>query len=384
MRAGGVTPSRDADYHHAMSHAGLSAFRDAWQSRGGRVLRYVVALALLALAVGFAARGVDPAALGRAAWWQWAIIAGGVGVNLAATTAMFQWTTRLFHPEPPVRWATMARLIAASTLLNYVPLLRLGLWSRAAYLKRHHGVSITDTAKGLGVVLAVSLAVVASAAGVLVAAGRLGWPAWGAWAGLVGVAAGLGVGCVLVARYRPLGRFQHRAITASRQAAAERSEAGDQTAGTCRTIPGFAPLSRGFRRFVAADARGSQQPRGAGGDARPGWWAAARVVDVAASGVRLWAALSVVGVDVAVHEAVLLGCASVLGRLAAVTPNGLGVSEWLVALVGASRAWADPVSASLLAAAAVIDRGVEVAVMVPAGMAGVGEWRGTRGASRHP
>mgnify|MGYP006270638865 CR=1 FL=1 len=295
----------------------MAGLRRSWRSRTGRAVRLAVGVVGIAAAVVFAARGMDLGALGRAAWWQWAMIAVGVVVNLAATTAIFQLVTRAFCPQPAVAWPTMARLIAASTLLNYVPVVRLGLWSRAAYLKAYHGVAVRDSAAGLGLVLGVSLAVVVAVAGVGVAVKA---PAWAVWGGFAGVGLALMAALTLI---------------------------------TAR-----------LRAWRAA---------------RPGLWPAIRVVDVVASGLRLWVALSVVGVDVAWHEAVLLGCAGTLGRLAAVTPNGLGLSEWLIALVGASRAMGQPVPLEALAAAAVIDRAVEVGVIVPAGLWGLGVLRRGKG-----
>ena len=240
-----------------------------WRKIGGAVL----GLALLAAAVGVAARGVDVAALRAAPGWVLPAIAVGVGVNLLATATLMLLITRGFPGGETVRWGEMAALTAWSGLLNYVPVIRAGLWGRAAYLKRVHGLAVRDSVVILLITLGLA-AVVLGAVG-LVGLVLRGWWFWG------GVAV-VGVGMTGAAEW-------------------------------------------GARRPQAAGLRGGA------------WaWVPLRLLDLAAAAGRLWLGFYAVGQVITVREAVVLTCASLLVKLTGLTPNGLGLSEWTVAAVAAA------------------------------------------------
>ena len=116
---------------------------------------------------------------------------------------------------------------------------------------------------------------------------------------------------------------------------------------------------------------------GAGGRRLPGvgpraWaWIPLRTLDLAAATGRTALAFAAVGQPLTVGQATLLASSATLVRLTGLTPNGLGLSEWVVAGLAAALS---PVDAALAAAAALLDRAIEVAVSVAAG--GVGAARG--------
>ena len=240
-----------------------------WRKIGGTVL----GLALLAGAVAVAARGVDVAALRAAPVWVLPAIAAGVGVNLLATAALMLLITRGFPGGEAVRWGEMVALTAWSGLLNYVPVIRAGLWGRAAYLKRVHGLAVRDSV----VILLITLGLAGVVLGGLGVLGLMlrGWWFWGGAAVAVAVLAGATVW--------------------------------------------------GTRRPQAAGLRGSA------------WaWVPLRLLDLAAAAGRLWLGFYAVGHVITVREAVVLTCASLLVKLTGLTPNGLGLSEWTVAAVAAA------------------------------------------------
>lgn len=277
------------------------------------------AVGLLALAVWFAGRGMDWAVLRQARPGDLAMLAGLVGVNLLATAGVFWLITLSFHARPRVGYGVMLELIAASSLLNYIPGIRPGLWGRAAYLKARHGLPVGQSVVILGCVLGLAVVGAGAAMGLLVTprdGAAEAAPPWG-WVVFLG-------GVVVLSFVTP------------------------RVAATV------------LRRRVVM-----------------GWlWLPLRVVDLLAAAGRLWLAFRIVGQPIGFDAAVLAGAAALLVRLAGVTPNGLGLSEWVVAgLTGVL----EPVSAATGAAAALVDRAVEVAVVVVAGMVGVARVRGRLG-----
>ena len=246
----------------------------AARQRVRKISGAVVGVGLLGAAVVLAARGVDGAALRAVPGWVLPLIAAGVGVNLLATAALMYVMTRGYATDTPVGYPEMVAVVAWSGLLNYVPVIRAGLWGRAAYLKRTHGLAVRDSVKLLGVILGLA-GVVLGSLGLLGVALR-GGAFWGAAGG-----AGVGLTGVLV-----WGALRPRAV--------------------------------GLRRGAA-------------------WlWVPLRLVDLAAAAGRLWLGFYAVGHVVSAREAVVLTCASLLVKLTGLTPNGLGLSEWAVAAVAAA------------------------------------------------
>ena len=79
----------------------------------------------------------------------------------------------------------------------------------------------------------------------------------------------------------------------------------------------------------------------------------------------MWLALKAVGVEVGFAQAVAAAAAGNLVAVLPVVPNGLGLREWIAAGLLAANGVVPLEDAAL---AAVIDRGVEVLVVVPVGL----------------
>lgn len=268
-----------------------------------RIMGLVVAVALLAAAVWVATAQVDWTVLREASPWQLATVGAAVVVNIGLTAALFWTITCSFDTRPAVDLSRMAALIAVSNLLNYLPLIRAGLFGRAAYLKAKHQLPLHQSVVILAVVLVLAVVVLGAATVVLLVV-----PAGWRWWVLVGVM------LVLTGVTRPTGQWLLR------------------------------------RPLVS-----------------PGWWVPLRVADTLVSAFRLWVAFSVMGVPISYTDAVVIGAGGLLMRLIGLTPNGLGLSEWAVA--GLTSALT-PVSTAAGAAAALLDRAVEVVLMSAAGLAG--------------
>jgi hypothetical protein len=280
-------------------------YRSRWFRGAGSVL----AVTLLVLAVILATREVDWSVLAAASPAAVVALAALVVVNLVVTAGVFWLITLSFDARPVVGPLKMAELITGSALLNYVPVVRPGLWGRAAYLKAYHALPITQSLLILAVVMALA---VASAVATLTLLLPVGSP--GRWGALI-------VALLALAAVSPM---------------------------VGRVI---------LRRRV-----------------RLAWlWLPVRMLDLLAAAARLWLAFAILGQPIAFDTAVLIGAAGLLVKLAGVTPNGLGLSEWVVAGLAAVLS---PASTAIGAAAAVLDRAVEVAVVVPAGLLAVWRLRG--------
>ena len=107
-----------------------------------------------------------------------------------------------------------------------------------------------------------------------------------------------------------------------------------------------------------------------------GWaWVPLRVLDFVAAAGRLGLALVVVGQPVSAADVAVLASASLLVKIAGLTPNGLGLSEWAVVALSAA---VTPIEASAAAAAALMDRAAEVLVSVAMGGASLWALRAQR------
>ena len=264
----------------------------------------VVGLVLMSGAVWFALRSVDGSGLAQIRLARVWPIAAAVVLNFLLTGLLFWSVTRCFASRRPVGWFTMTALIFVSGLLNYIPVVRAGLWGRAVFLQRRHGVAVVDSVKVLGIVLALAAAIVAGGGAVLLI--ELDAVAWGLLAALVVVL----------------------------------SLAGPRVAS--RVVPHA--------------------------DATRWLWVPLRVLDYLTAGLRLWLCFAALGVELGGREALVMAAGSLLSKLSGLTPNGLGLAEWVVAGLAALLT---PVEAALAASAALLDRAVEVAVTLVGGVAGV-------------
>ncbi len=274
---------------------------------------------LIAAAVWFAFRGVQWSAVGSVRVDLLLLIAVLFLLNIGLTAALLWVLTLPWVRHGRLRWGTMVQLIAWSNLLNYVPVIRAGLWGRAAYLKRMHGVLIRESVLTLAITLGLALAVTAVLGVFLMALQPEAW----AWAG----------------------------------------------AATALLVVAWA-----YPKVIRRGGRVATPPSGPW---LAGWsWVGLRTLDALVAGARLWIAFAAIGRPIRFSEAVVLGCGSLLIKLVGLTPNGLGLSEWVVAGLSAALT---PVAATHAAAAALLDRLVEVVMSVAAGL--VAWWR-LRGAER--
>ena len=289
----GTTASASAaGYHAAMS----SRFRNRL-----RIIGAVGAAVLLLAAVVFALRAVDPATLASARADHLVLLAVMVVGNLAITGVLFWSITRCFDTSPTVGPGRMIHLIAASALLNYVPLLRPGLVGRTAYLKAYHALPVRQSVAIFFIATALAIA---TSVGALIALLPLAllWR-WGA--AIVALATG-------------------SAVTA--------------------------PLVEWTLQRSATGA----------------WlWLPLRTVDLLLTAARLWLAFQIAGEAVTYETAIVMAAASLLIKLVGLTPNGLGLSEWAIAGLAGLLA---PIATADGILAALVDRTIEVLIVVPAGM----------------
>lgn len=142
-----------------------------------------VGVALTAAAVVFAFRGGDTSALWRAEPWRVAALLGAAAMHLFITGVLFWAVTLSFDASPRVSVGRMSALIAASSLLNYLPLYA-GLIGRAAYLKSLHKLPLRQSVLIQFAVLVLSVLVPGVAVLILWLLPKSLWP----WAGLVATA----------------------------------------------------------------------------------------------------------------------------------------------------------------------------------------------------
>lgn len=269
-----------------------------------KVLAWAVGLVLTALAVWLAARQIDLSALRQAEPRYLAAIGAAVLANLVLSACLIWLITLSFDLSRRVPLALMIQLIAASHLLNYLPL-RAGLLGRAAYLKYHHGLS---------------------------------------WGGSLRI-------MVVVATLTGITLGAMIALTV----------AGTGLTGTQRLIVALMAM------VLASIAMPWLGRFLLGTPAAFAWtWLAVRVADLAVTGLRLWAAFAIIDMPISPGEAILLAAVRSAVGLIGVTPNGLGISEWAIAAV---TALLSPGMVAAGAAAAVIDRVVELLVTLVTGLA---------------
>ncbi|BAM04758.1 hypothetical protein [Phycisphaera mikurensis] len=281
--------------------------RFAYGSR--RLAGWLLAAVLFAAAAGWAAGPLVEAA--RSVGPRDALPLAGTALAVAAALVLaaelLGLAMHLFPHDPPVSRGLMLRLVAVSALLNFLPLPRAGVWGRAAYLKARHGLSLRASLLSLSLVLTVSLAVFAVAAGSLLMVRGDDLVRIAVAAAGVG---GLSIACAALPRIHARVR-----------------------------VPGGARL----------------------------WaWPLLRGGDLALGATRLVLACGVVGVPLGFADALLLATGGLLGRLVGLTPNGLGISEAAVAGLAAALT---PLDGGAVAAAAIVDRGVEALVVAAAAAA---------------
>ncbi len=276
----------------------------------GRLIGYVLGLAMVGAAIALALREMDWSTLTRAAWWLPALLCAAVLINLLLAAAIWWVITLSFDAKPRVGYGLMLRLIAASELLNYLPL-RAGLVGRTAFLKARHGLPVRQSLAIFSIVMGVSVAVL------------------------------LPVGLAMLLVTRTWALMVSGLVVAVWTVAA-------------------GPLARSLLRRAMTCT----------------WsWAPLRAVDLLVNAARLWLAFGIIGRPIDPLEAVVLASAALLVQMAQLTPNGLGVREWVVALLAGAIS---PIGSADALAATVVDRAASALVAILTGLIALPTLRTTR------
>ena len=276
-----------------------------------------------------AACGADFSALVRAEPSTVSPLLGLVLVNVLLTAVVF-WlvTLPVTHEEQPVRLRDMVALIAAGSLLNYLPL-RPGLIGRAAYLKFRHGIGYRASLTTLALVMVGSVLVYGL---VLISTLSLELNTRGWWLALAAGSAAIALAA------GPALAFIGRRVTTGLNA-----DSLDRFAG----MRAFIPLLL---------------------------WLIVRLIDLLAVAGRLYLAFHLVGRPIWMSEAVILASAGMFITLISPFPNGLGIREWLYGLIAAKGFFDGDVEGGLQLAltAALVDRAAEVLIIAPTGLIALG------------
>ncbi len=261
-----------------------------------KLLAMTAGLVLMALAVIYAVKDADLSIWLQLDPAEMLLLVIAVMLNVALTGLLLWRVTLVFDACPSVGPIMMLRLTAISALLNYLPLPRFGLLGRAGFLKWKHALPLRQSAYILAIILVLAVVVLGSVCLVLITMSD--FQAVIRWAV-----------CLVI-----VGLF------------------GSITSWIVRLT---------LNRRVAY-----------------GWsWAVLRSLDLIVAAVRIWLAFRMVGQPLEFDHAVLIVSLSLFVKLSGVTPNGLGLSEWLVAL---TAGYLTPIEPAAAAAAAVVDRFAEV------------------------
>jgi len=196
-----------------------------------------------------------------------AVLAGSVAINIMLTGGLF---SLLMSRYGKVSVLEMQALIAASTLLNFVPL-GPGLFGRIAYHRAVHEISAIDSAK------TVLQATVLSAIGTVYLAGatflslRFDWSIWPLALMPIPLLAILGLAAVMFKSLRPI-----------------------------RIWP---------------------------------WAGLLRYLEIIVIAGRYYAAFALIGAPISSSGALAFACVSMVARLVPFFSNGLGLREWAIGLV---------------------------------------------------
>lgn len=295
-----------------------------------RWLLYAVGLALLAWCIYFAIEGTRDqtgqsgfARLADADPLDIAAIAGLVLVQIGLNGIAFCWLTRPFEKQRPVSIRDMTALIAATSLLNYLPM-RAGLIGRAAYLKQRHDLDYR-------VSMLMMLMVAGGTVGVFILLGMV--TLWRVEAGVdllwwVCAAVGLIIGGIAAL---PAGKL------------------------LIQFIPGVS--NRWFRQMTAGKVAGATL------------LLSLRALDVLCNAGRLYLAAKVLGVPLALPTAILMAIGGMFVTLATPLPNGLGLREGLYGLFARAGLGEDLLTGSAGISIGLVDRAAEAVVFIVTGLA---------------
>ncbi len=261
----------------------------------------VLGVALLAAAVGYALWGVNLSLLRQADPLWLVLLAAGVLVNLLLTGLLFWVITLSFDAQPKVTLSKMLQLVSASALVNYLPLGWPGPVARSAYLKLKHNMPVRQSVSVLLIVLGMSA--LSAVLALMLVLGRDQ-----VWLHLL-MGAMLVLLCVI---NTPLMRFA-------------------------------------LRRTIVV-----------------GWsWWLVKWADMLINALRLWLSFQIVGSPIGFIDALALAGIDMVISMVAITPSGLGVSEWVV---GLCSHWLAIAQGPVGVLAKLVDRGVSVLVTVAVGL----------------
>lgn len=295
-----------------------------------RTVGFCVGLALLAAAVWAVVSNAQPmreaiSKVSSGAWWLLPVLIALPFGHIPLTGAVF-WAATPAGPDgrPRVGMREMTALIATGNLANYLPL-RPGMVARIAYHRAVNGISVIESAKILGSVvacglLAAGLFLIAAMTAVRVSGGSVPWLPWLVLAlpPVVGV----------------LGAWHARS----------------------GAVEGSTPQASTLWR----------------------WWAVTtlRYVDLALWALRYAVAFWVIGLPLTPAQAAVYAVVANAAMLIPIAGNGLGIREWVVglaghllpvAVLGVSAGVGEGVSADLL------NRAGEIVMSIIAGTIG-GAW----------
>lgn len=247
----------------------------------------------------------------NASFEQLATMAGFVLASIAINGYVFWAILKPFENKKPVGLVRMTQLIAATSLLNYLPM-RAGLVGRAAYLKKYHDVGyrvsvlMLFTAAGF-TVLTFSYVFLATTL-----IGKMNFWWWAIVLGLLlsNVVAGPVVMRMVVPRFPGIAQVD---------------------------MSWFAKLD--LRKYLHAFV-----------------WLNARLVDVLCNAGRLYIASMIMDMDVSYIEMLTLAAGGMLATLATPLPNGLGVRD-IIYTVGGGNAMLG-----------LVDRAIEAVVFIMMGL----------------
>jgi len=250
---------------------------------------YVLGIVLIFAAGWTAWQQTDLAVLRHAPIWAVLTLAVAVAGNLIVTAGLFHVVTRSFDAKPPVPFGRMFWLIAASALLNYLPM-RAGLIGRAGYLKAKHALPLRQSVLILTIVLM-----------------------------LGGVVLGLPLLAVLLV---PVHLQDMTCLLA-----------------LLLLLAASPAISRLARKYAHRHAYAFWS------------WGPLRIVDLLIGAARMWLAFRVMGESISFSQATVAGAAGMLVSQLGITPNGLGLREWAIGATAALTAPLDTavgVTASLV------------------------------------
>ena len=293
------------------------------------VASYGLALALLGLCIW---KALEQGSEGPRSGWQILTEADPVDaawmgvlvlISILLNGWMFELVLRPFRLERPVGLARMSGLVAATSLLNYLPM-RAGMIGRVAYLKKQHGVGYAASLIQLLFVAGCTVCVYGLMAGLAIwqSPDRMLW-----WVGLAVatpiLATAVWAGLMVGERWAP--SFARRWF-----------EDGDEALRFCR--------SHAIRSWVGVCLI-----------------LVLRVADAGTVVGRLWLATRILQIEgVGGSQLVLMATGGMFVRIATPLPNGLGLQEWVVGLMHESGLRLQ-----------LVDRSVEAVVFIATGLGAI-------------